>query len=77
MIFELSCYKEYPLGGRRSSKHGDPKYFEPLRWEISPPFDVLDQSKNTHWATRPMMKEAEEGFPFAINVFDRDLNKCN
>ena len=77
MIFELSCYKEYPHAGRRSSKYGNPKYFEPLRWEISPPFDVLDQSKDTQWLARSIMNEAVEGCPFAIYVFDDDLTKCN
>ena len=77
VIFELSCRKEDPHGGRRSSKHGNLKYFEPLRGEMSPPIDCLDQTKDTQWPARSIMKEAVEGCPFSVYVFDDDLTKCN
>ena len=53
-----------------------PKYHEQLKQKLSELMDVLDCSEDSIWLATYMIEEGVPVCPYAVNIFEKYLEKC-
>ena len=63
-------------GVSRGDIRRDPKYHEQLKQKLSELMDVLDCSEDSIWLATYMIEEGVPVCPYAVNFFEKYLEKC-